>query len=483
MKSKLLVSAFSVALVMIACRVSNAQDPVGILVAGATTGAVLDKLDSVANNIVQNAGGVGSLLVTKAARDIQLEIMAARIQLHDELNQNWDRLDQEKISVLKEFESSLMQVSKDIGQVSQIQDDLVLDVDSTLNRIPFLKDVKTVRRIWGASQYYRPNGIYIVTIRGNIFDSSANVPDVTIGGRTLATKPIVKPPYDCQLEIPGSMLNDLFQDRKLVQVPVILKQQVSSRDYRFQVWRSEYTPQTFTFTIELFPKYPAAYRLTEFDAQPDFDQNQTLRWPRREYLIPGCGNPGCNAYYQISEDLPPNNQPVSPQAWDNIYDSRGLNWYSGMAPCHNTPTGAVCTYWQHSHDQARNVGFDVLYHPPTTTIVQHDIELVPISGESLSHYFDDPKANDSGAAKDFKATGVSYGIAEKGIDHGAVRIGLTYDIHFANSMKSYTLVFRTFTGEEIVLTPGTPTPDALQVSQFENQSDFKRITVALKPPW
>jgi hypothetical protein len=165
-----------------------------------------------------------------------------------------------------------------------------------------------------------------------------------------------------------------------------------------------------------------------------------------------------------------------------------VGWFSGFGPCHNTATGAVCTYWQHSHDQARNVGFDVQYHPPITVIVSRDIELVPISGESLSHYFDDPQANDAALAKDAQINGGTAAaqqpnsIAEKGIDHGAVRIGQTYDIHFDNSMKSYTLVLRTFTGQEIVITPGKSS-ESLETSQLENQTDFKRITVALKPPW
>ena len=72
-------------------------------------------------------------------------------------------------------------------------------------------------------------------------------------------------------------------------------------------------------------------------------------------------------------------------------------------------------------------------------------------------------------------------VAEKGIDHGAVRIGQTYDIHFSNAMKSYTLVFRTFTGQEILMTPGVGS-DHVDASQLENTSSFKRITVALKAP-
>ncbi len=466
-------------------RLSVAQDPISVAVGGITTSAFLDKMSDKANMLVQNSAAVGSLLTSKAARDMQLEIMAARIQLHDELNQNWDRLDEEKVSGLKEMDSALSQINSNIGKVSRMQDDLVLDVDSALNNIPFLEGVKTIRRIWGASQFYRPNGIYLVTLHGNIFDANSGAPDVYIGGRHLDIAPSVRPPYDVTLKIPASLLNDRFKDRKIVQLPVTVKQRVSARNFSFQIWRDEFKVQEFNFTIELFPKYPAAYRLTEYDEEPSFDQTRTLLWPRRETLIPGCGNSGCNAYYTICEDVPPGNQPV---AGVNFYDSRGLGWYSGFGASQVTSSGICNVYWQHSHDQSRNVGFDVLYHPAATTIIPRDVELVPMSGYALSHYFDDSGSNDAGFAKDKNvgngpaAAPQAYAIVEKGIDHGAVRIGQTYDIQFSSKMKSYTLVFRTFTGEEIVLTPGKGS-DLVDSSQLENTSSFKRITVALKAPW
>jgi len=465
--------------------VARAQDPVTVAVGGITTSVLLDKMSDKANQLVQNAGSVGSLLTSKMARDIQLEIMAARIQLHDELNQNWDRLDQEKVSGLKEIDTALNQVTNNVGKISQMQDDLVLDVDSTLNSIPFLKNTKTIRRIWGASQYYRPNGIYIVTLHGNIFDAANGTPDVSIGGRHLDVPPSVRPPYDVTLEIPAYLLNDRFQDRKMVQVPVTVRQRVAARDYPYQLWRDEYRTQEYDFTIELFPKYPAAYRVTEYDEEPSFDETKSLIWPRRETLIPGCGDSGCNAYYTICEDIPPGNQPIT---GSNPYDSRGLGWYSGFGEYKVSSTGVCNVYWQHSHNQARNVGFDVVYHPASTTIVPRDIDLVPISGDSLSRYFDDPKSNDASHARDKdvgKGTAAAqqpYTIVEKGIDHGSVRIGQTYDIQFNKTMKSYTLVFRTFTGQEIVLTPGKGS-ELVDASQLENTSSFKRLTVALKPPW
>ena len=442
--------------------------------------AFLDKLSDKAKNVVQDAGGVGSLLISKAARDVQLEIMAARIQLHDELGKQWDTLDQQKVSVLKAMDSSLDKLHSAIGQVSRMQDDLVLDVDSTLNKIPFLKETKTIRRIWGASQYFRPNGIYIVTIHGNIFDAAAGSPDVTIGGRRLTTPPIVQPPYDVRLEIPATLLNDRFRDRKVTQVPVIIKQKVAGRSYSFQLWRDEFVTQEFTFQLELFPKFPAAYRVTEYNEEPAFDQSRTLVWPRRETLIPGCGDSGCNAYYQICEDVPPGNQPM---AAINFYDSRGVGWYSGFANPVVTSTGVCATYWQHSHNTARNVGFDVQYHPATTTIIEKDIELVPISGENLARYFSD----DIAAAKDKpvqngQPPSSGYAIVDKGIDHGAVRIGQGYNVRFDANMKSFTLVMRTFTGEELYITPAKGS-EGLDASPLENTTSFKRMTVALKAPW
>src|SRR4051812_45922300 len=77
---------------------SLAIDPLTVATTGVATSVLLDKMEDKANTIVGNAGSVGSLLTTKAARDIELEITAARQQLHEELNQNWDRLDNEKVS-------------------------------------------------------------------------------------------------------------------------------------------------------------------------------------------------------------------------------------------------------------------------------------------------------------------------------------------------------------------------------------------------
>src|SRR5260370_39735138 len=68
------------------------------------------------------------------------------------------------------------------------------------------------------------------------------------------------------------------------------------------------------------------------------------------------------------------------------------------------------------------------------------------------------------------------------VDHGAVRLGRTYSARFSPNMKSFDLVFRTFTGEELVVTPAK-SARLVDSSPLENQTTFKRMTVALKTPW
>jgi hypothetical protein len=460
-----------------------AIDPLTVGAAGITTSLLLDKMADKASQVVQDAGAVGSLVASKAARDIELEIMAARQQLHEELNTNWDHLDQEKVSGLRALDSALDSLTKNVAQAGRIEDDLSLDVDQKLNSIPFLAKSMTIRRIWGASQYYKPQGSYVISLHGNIFDQQAGTPDVYIGGKHLDIPPAMNPPYDVVLNVPVGLINDKFVDRKLAYVPVVVEQHIRNRDTAFQFWRDAYRLGEFKFSLELFPKFPAAYRLTEYDQEPIVDTTRMLTQPRREMLIPGCGESGCNKYYNVCNDVPAGGQPI--QAKD-FYDS--FNGWGGFGAVTKTSTGVCAVYWQHSHNVARNVGFSVDYYPAGSHVVPHDVQLVPLSSDSLADYFKDDDTKDRDVAKDKPAPPntttqpAAFTIVENGIDHGAVRLGRTYDAHFSNSMQSFTLVFRTFTGEELIVTPAKSNPE-VDASTLENQTNFKRMTVAIKPPW
>jgi len=72
----------------------------------------------------------------------------------------------------------------------------------------------------------------------------------------------------------------------------------------------EFVTADFKFTLELFPRYPAEYRLTEQDQGAIVDDTHTEVQIGREMAIPGCGDSGCNSYYNVCTDLPPGAQPI-----------------------------------------------------------------------------------------------------------------------------------------------------------------------------
>jgi hypothetical protein len=486
---------------------------------GVATSKVLDKLDDKVTHIIQQAAAAGSLLSTKAARDLELEILAARQQLHDELNQNWDKLDQEKVSGLKALDKTVDDLNQNIQKIGTMEDDLSLDVDQKLNAIPFLKKAVTIRRVEGSSQYFRTEGLYVVNVKGNVFSQMADKPTVTVGEQTLdGNSVLLKPPYDLVINIPTDIVKKAFQDRTLSYVPITISQKINNRDYSFQIWRDRLRDATYKFSLELFPKYPAAYRLTEFDQEPFVDTSQTLVAPARLMYISGCGNDGCNAYYNVCTDVPGGGQPL--QAVD-FQDS--FNGWGGFGQQWVTSTGVCARYWQHSHNVGRNVGFNVQYHPAGSHVVPHPLGLIPLSPDQADEFR--PKDLQSvqpassalnviatilaratsqiqllGPAKVFGldipvAVSAAAGPAPASIpttevpparqtvvDNGAVRLGRTYAAQFNPNMVYYELVFRTFTGEELVDSTAKHSK-LIDASPLVNQSNFKRMTVSLKTPW
>lgn len=506
-KCKLYASSICIVAVLLSSGCGTGAGVLTVAAGGVATSKVLDKLDEKVTHIIQQAAAAGSLLSTKAARDLELEILAARQQLHDELNQNWDKLDQEKISGLKVLDKAIDDLNQNIQKIGTIEDDLSLDIDQKLSAIPFLKKAVTIRRVEGSSQYFKTEGLYVVKVKGNLFDQMANKPIVKVGDATLEPNSVLlKPPYDLVINVPVALLKNYFQDRTLSYVPIAINQKVNNRDYSFQFWRDRLRDATYKLSLELFPKYPAAYRLTEFDSEPFIDTSQTAVAPARFMYIPGCGNSGCNAYYNVCTDVPAGGQPI--QAVD-FQDS--FNGWGGFGKQWVTSTGVCALYWQHSHNVGRNVGFNVQYHPLGSHIVPHDLELTALSSDDI----DTSRAKDTKGVQPANAVlnvittvptapvqvhmvvasvfGINIPIPtvqtapasipttqvapaqQEVIDHGAVRLGRTYAAQFNPNMVYYELIFRTFTGEELVDTAAKRSR-LIDASPLINQSNFKRMT-------
>ena len=159
---------------------------IGAIGGGVATKLLLNDLDDHATHIVQNAAAAGSLLSSKAARDVQLLIDATRQNLHDELDKQWDRLDSDKISLLREIDSKLSQIEDTGKDFGRLEDTVYLDTDTLVSRIPFAEKMPRIRKVEGSSQYYKSQGTYKIRITSNLFAPFG--PDVQDHSRRQASR-------------------------------------------------------------------------------------------------------------------------------------------------------------------------------------------------------------------------------------------------------------------------------------------------------
>lgn len=429
-------------------------DPLSIAAGGITTSLLLDKFTEKANNIIGNAAASTSLVATKGARDVELLIGAARVQLHDELATNWDKLGAERIAVLREIDTMLTRVEGQVQGVGRIEDSIVLDIDGVLKRLPLISVSPTLRRVDGATQYFRHQGIYRVTFTSNLRDFATGDVSFSLNGKPVPAEWVnAKPPYETVLTIPSAALTDAFQESSLAYTPVVMSANVPNRSW-WQVWRPKERLVAFPVKLELFPKRAVTYRLVEWSSIPSVDKSQVLVQKGTIHNIQGCGNDGCNAYHPACVDVPVGAQPIDAANFQDSYGSHG-----GWGQVSIRPTQVCAVYWQHSHNVSRNVSFDARYYPASV-----DKVATPIM---LRHL---------GVTEDDKSS--------KGALADALEIGETYSADFSQKLATYDLVVRSFTGETFVATPAlSPNTKMLKVSQFETQGPVKRMTVTFALPW
>ena len=150
---------------------SGQGGPLSFVAAGVTTEVALDKADEVGTHLIQQAGQTASLVSSKVARDLQLLIENARQQLHDELNDQWDRLDSQKLDMLKEIDKYIAQLNAGMERGGAIEENAYLDLADLAGKLPFSEKEPILRTIKGVTLYSREkSGFYRVSLKGNIFN-------------------------------------------------------------------------------------------------------------------------------------------------------------------------------------------------------------------------------------------------------------------------------------------------------------------------
>jgi len=442
-------------------------EPLGLAAAGVATSMVLDKAEQKANAVIGNAANAASLVVSKSARDAQLLVSAARQQLHGELETNWDRLSSEKISLLREVDRVVKTLDTLGAGTAKLQDSIVLDIDSAIGKLPFAKSTPFIRRVEGASLYYREGGSYRIVVTTNLGELARTGVTATMGSRSLDVTPV--PPFGIAVTVPGELVANLFNptEPKLASETVVLHALVDN-DRGWKLWKPAERAVELPFKIELFPRRAVTYSLIERRAVPDVDRGRPTVMQAQDHTVNGCGNDGCNAYHRFCASAPEGSLPIRPVEFRDTFANQWGGWSAPTVE----GTQVCATFWQHSHNVNRNVGFNVEYFP---AVLRN--ESVPVVLQKLG--VPQPAGLPALAASE------AGSVAKSEVATDVLDIGSHHTALFSMNYASYDLVVRTFTGETFVATPAmAPSPGSiLSVSPLETSGSLKRITVEIKLPW
>lgn len=95
--------------------------------------------------------------------------------------------------------------------------------------------------------------------------------------------------------------------------------------------------------------------LRENHGCPSTDSEPKSQWVTAQLVIPGCGESGCNAQFQVCGSAPPNTKTTGNVR--NYSDSFGNAWGQWIGAPAVTPTQVCQSFNQHSHNVTRTVGF------------------------------------------------------------------------------------------------------------------------------
>ena len=492
------------------CGATGPVAPLTVAGAGVITNDVIDNLDKKARGLIDKATQDGALLSSSVGRDLLLLVQALRQELHDELDTQWDRLDETEVGLLREVDSTLDKANLLIQRTQNIEDTVNLDIEQRLAQLPFGKTVPALRRVDGSTLYYKGDpGSYRVVLEGNIFQSNMQyvikIKDPQ-GSNYVPLPPdsiVPAPPYSVAVTLSSAQIGP-FNPLTISHIPILVQVTIPNRHWFFQIWKPKTRIAEFTPILELLPRFPITYRLTEYRSAKVVDREHRQRQLGPDHFIPGCGDSGCWTSYDICTVVPPGSELIGPVEPPVVSGPAG---YYRWDAYRQTPTGYCRVFWQNSHNQARNVHFDVNYYglkddsiicplglvelvtepkqaaatstsnqdvaPSIQQIVSSAIQFVQNSITTMPYRtFSNPTP-----------ASLSCKSQQSGSNANVLEYGKTYDAHFSTDMVGFELMLHQFTGDEAVVTEAANPPKGYSVSPVTNTTGFKRMTIRPDLPW
>ncbi|HSW08733.1 MAG TPA: hypothetical protein VLK61_29475 [Aquabacterium sp.] len=431
-----------------------AADALTVSAPGFPAGFVLDKLNARAAFLAGKAIGDGSLTASKSARELQLMIANTRVALGDTVDERWDKLAADPQALLRALDKKAAITPPDGGERGRIEDRVVLDVSAQLARPPFSDGVPQVRRIEGATQYFRNDGSYRLLIESNLPSAGATAYSLTVAGQPAPAEWLqVTPPNRMALTIPAKALATSFSERALVHVPIELSAVMPKGSWKF--WQSNIRQVTFPFGLELFPRKPLGYVLKDFSAPTVVDDKRTLLVKGTPQTVAPCGRAGCVRDQVVCVDVPTGAKPVDTINYRDSMSGDPNGGWTGAVQA--TPTGFCAIFKQQSATVSRNVSFDVRYNPLAGDRQDTERKLRAARGKGSN----DPPA-----------------------DADALEFGIPYSSELTPQMLGYELALKAFTGQTYsASSSAAPSSALLRVKTPERGVEPPRLTVTFQPPW
>lgn len=421
---------------------------------GLTAGFVLDKLEDKVNAVISHAMESGSMVSSKAARDLQMTIQSARIELHDELDDQWDNLNSKQVDLLRELDTRASGVENIVGGVQNVEDTVFLDTSSILDKLNLSDNTPAIRRVDGATLIAPivDETSYPVTIRGNFF--SDKLPIIRVDGKNLDPSLVsFVPPYSARIVIPSRLLESHFQDARLSKVPVQIN--TSYRKKRWLGLWQETAKATLSLDLQLMPRYPLTYRVTELYTDTELDKSTEKLQLGAIFSVPGTGKSGRWQGYRACTDTPPGSQPIRVQSQITAGLADGGWWRWG--PKELTPNGGCSSFENQVHDRDRQVRVDVFYYPLVDVTRRRELALRDIALPN----------EQAGCGPTCPA--------------GKMQYGRSYVADFSSKMTDYEITVVSFWGKQFVLTRAANAEGIKTAANFGQNS--KRLIIEPLPPW
>jgi hypothetical protein len=430
--------------------------PLSYAAFGVATSVALDNAEKKAEDLINQAGAVASLTSSKIARDLQMLISDARQQMHEELADNWDKLDVQKVDLLRSIDGYIQKLNGLMVKGGLLEEDAYLDISQIAQRLPFADSDPILRSVRGSTITYRDTGMYRVNLKGTIFDPSNGAFTIKVSNSPVSAdvKIAFSPPYDASIDFPALYLKPFFKDTALSYVPVEISVRVPDKSYYFYKLRKKTRTAPYVFTLQLLPKHPVTkYSLIEMNAEPTVDKNNVQTKWGETVTVRSCGSHGCNSSQPICADVPVGAEPIGVVLTE---DSLGNAWGEFNPNSVTIAAGTICEWFHQHRPDDRNVRIKVSYYPPDSTLVANDVQFHEVSVE------------DSAAKPVAPATELAF--------------DRLYVAYFNKKMQSFRLAMILFTGEPLGSTPEKTSSPLLEVSKLDLSKD-REITVQLKEPW